>query len=136
MGRKLRPGVDKISEGWVKKEVKKILKEFSNIKVDMPAANQYGTAGRHDFVICQQGLFWTIETKAGKNKPTELQEMYAEDIHAADGLCIAVNEFNLFLPKHVAIFVREKNKLPLKIQHRFFEFNPTKLKKEYLDVHS
>jgi hypothetical protein len=113
MGRKLRPGIDKIDEDWVKKEVKAILDPFKpSLKWDMPGATMYGASGRHDFIICQQGLFWTIETKAGKNKPTDNQIDYANDVAKAGGISILVNEWNLEAVAYVAEFVRANGSLP------------------------
>lgn len=94
MSRELQPGVDKIPESWVKERVKKILERFNSIKVDMPPASMYGDGGRHDFIICQRGQFWTIETKAGYNKPSQLQINYAHDVSGAGGYCYLINEFN------------------------------------------
>lgn len=102
MGRELQPGIDRISEDWVKNKVKKILKEFSRIKVDMPPANIYGNAGRHDFIICQQSWYWTIETKAGHNKPSPLQIDFADDIINALGYCYVINEFNYERVREIA----------------------------------
>lgn len=94
MGREFQPGVDKIPESWVKERVKSILKRYSNILIDMPPASMYGNGGRHDFIICQEGKFWTIETKSGYNKPSELQIMYADQVNDAGGRCYVINEFN------------------------------------------
>lgn len=102
MGRELQPGIDKIPESWVKDRVKKILGQFSSIKVDMPPASMYGDAGRHDFIICQRGHFWTIETKAGYNKPSQLQINYADDVSGAGGSCYLINEFNYLRVNEIA----------------------------------
>lgn len=105
MGRALQPGVDKIPESWVKQRVKDILNEFKRLHWDMPPASQYGTAGRHDFLICQRGLFWTVETKCGRNKPTELQKAYAQNIRRAGGVSLWVNEYNVEDVRIVAGYV-------------------------------
>lgn len=94
MGRELRPGIDKIPESWVKERVKHILSRFDSILVDMPPASMYGNAGRHDFIICQNGQFWTIETKAGYNLPSDLQKSFADSIVKAKGYSYLINEFN------------------------------------------
>lgn len=113
MGRKLQPGVDKIDEDWVKKEVKKILDRFTpTLKWDMPPAAVYGKTGRHDFIICQHGLFWTIETKAGKNPPTDNQIDYADEVAKAGGISILVNEWNLVAVEYVASYVDQHRALP------------------------
>lgn len=108
MGRRLIPGVDKISEDWVKKQVKERLDRFA-LKWDMPPATMYGNAGRHDFIICQQGYFWTIETKAGYNKPSSLQIGYADDIIDAGGHCYLINEFNYIRVTEIAAHFIYKN---------------------------
>lgn len=120
MGRKLQPGVDKITEDWVKKQVKDILNKYPQLKYDMPPANMYGNAGRHDFTICQKGLFWTIETKAGKNnKASALQISYADEIRAAGGMPILVNEFNFSLVNEVASYVNFNSTLPYYLSSNF-----------------
>jgi hypothetical protein len=112
MGRKKIPGVDKIDEDWVKDQVKLILKRFKELKWDMPGATMYGASGRHDFLICQQGFFWTIETKAGKNKPTDNQIDYANDIAKAGGISLCINEFTLGEVEYVAGYIAEMGRLP------------------------
>lgn len=130
MGRALRPGIDKISEEWVKDKVKDILRIFEpELKWDMPPASVYGVAGRHDFTICQNGLFWTIETKAGKNKPTELQINYAEDIQAAGGLSLCINEFNINDVRVVCGYVNNLRRLPYHLAHDFTRYRKDASKK-------
>lgn len=60
----------------------------------MPPASMYGNAGRHDFIICQKGAYWTIETKVGYNKPSSLQKSFADEVRKAGGRCYLINEFN------------------------------------------
>ena len=130
MGRKLQPGIDKISEGWVKSQIKDILKLYEpELKWDMPPASEFGNAGRHDFTICQNGLFWTIETKAGKNKPTELQINYALDIVAAGGICLCVNEFNLQDVRNVCAYINNMRRLPVHMNHDFTRYRRDASKK-------
>ena len=119
MGRKLQPGVDKIDEAWVKKEIKAILKTFGFLKYDMPGATMYGESGRHDFIICQRGLFWSIEAKAGKNTPTENQIRFALEVEEAKGMSICVNEMNLELLREVASYVDHLWSLPYHLKHDF-----------------
>ena len=88
----------KIDEAWVKKEVKKILKEF-NVWYFMPSASIYGKSGIPDFVCCKNGRFIGIETKAGANKATELQLAAMEGIGSAGGVTMIVNEHNLLLAR-------------------------------------
>ena len=112
MGRKLQPGVDKIDEDWVKKEVKAILKKYPSLHFFMPPANMYGKSGTHDFIVCQQGLFWTIETKAGRNPPTDNQIDFAENISDAGGISLCINEHTLAEVEYVCTYVRDNGTLP------------------------
>lgn len=126
MGRALQPGKDKIKEDWVKDKVKGILNKYKHIKVDMPPAAMYGNAGRHDFIVCQRGLHWTIETKAGKNGPSELQIGYAEDIKSAGGISLVINEFNYAEVDTVACYVDTFGELPYHLNHDFKAYKPPK----------
>lgn len=129
MGRRLQPGIDKIEESWVKAKVKDILKNYKNIKVDMPPAAIYGTAGRHDFIICQRGCFWTIETKSNGNKPTELQISYASDIKSAGGISLVIDEYNFLEVDTVACYIDFMGSLPYHLNHNFREYKPRKKSK-------
>lgn len=126
MGRKFQPGVDKIKEEWVKERVKEILNAYPKLKLDMPPAAMYGNAGRHDFIVCQRGLFWTIETKAGTKEPTPLQVCYAEDIRAADGMSLCVNECNYTNVAKVAAFIEEHGSLPYSLATDFLNYKPAR----------
>lgn len=112
MGRKLVPGVDKIDEDWVKAQVKLTLKRFPDLHYYMPVAGVYGKSGTHDFIICQRGLFWTIETKAGSNKPTDNQIDFANDIAKAGGISLCINEHTVAEVEYVGTFVESHGKLP------------------------
>lgn len=81
-------------EGRVKARTKKVLEELE-CWFFMPPANGYGRAGIPDFIGCLNGVFFAIETKAGKNKPTALQIRELERIQAAGGYAIVVNEENV-----------------------------------------
>lgn len=126
MGRALEPGVDKIPEEWVKDKVKAILKKYTRVKWDMPPASMYGNAGRHDFIVCQRGLYWTIETKAGKNGPSELQVGFAEDIAKAGGISLVINEFNYLEVDTVACYIDTYGELPYHLTHNFRNYKPPK----------
>ena len=119
MGRKLIPGVDKINEEWVKKEVKKILDSFELLMYDMPGATMYGKSGRHDFIICQRGFYWTIETKAANNKPTNNQIRFAREVRDAGGISIWFNEEGIELARKVAEYVDTWNELPDHLASKF-----------------
>jgi hypothetical protein len=129
MGRPLQPGVDKIPESWVKDKVKDILDHYDELHWDMPPASEFGTAGRHDFTICQNGCFWTIETKAGKNKPTELQINYAVDIAKAGGISLKINELNLDEVRKVCAYIHTMHRIPVHMAHDFTRWRKDASKK-------
>ena len=60
-----------------------------------PATGGYGRSGVPDIVGCYKGMFFGIECKAGKNKPTDLQEHELHRIRLAEGLALVVNEENM-----------------------------------------
>ena len=60
-----------------------------------PVTGGYGQSGVPDIVGCYNGVFFGIECKAGKNKPTPLQEKNLAQIRAAGGLDMVVNEINM-----------------------------------------
>jgi len=60
-----------------------------------PVTGGYGKSGVPDIIGCHAGLFFGIECKAGKNKPTALQEKNLKEIKAAGGLALVVNEDNM-----------------------------------------
>lgn len=99
-------------EGDVKKQIKKIFKGRPALKYDMPPAAMYGKAGRHDFIICQRGLFWTIEAKYGYNIPTDLQIDFANEVSEAEGISLCINEKTLGEVEYVADYIESHRKLP------------------------
>lgn len=64
-----------------------------------------GRAGVPDIIACFKGHFLAIEAKAGKNKPTALQERELASIQKAGGHAMVLNEDNLdlleFLINHI-----------------------------------
>lgn len=83
-------------EAKVKKQVKEILNKYKpDLWYCMPAARVYGRAGTPDFLVCYKGQFIAIETKAGDNKPTALQELAFEQIRKADGFVLVINVSNV-----------------------------------------
>lgn len=60
-----------------------------------PVTGGYGGSGVPDIVGCFKGKFFAIECKAGKNKPTPLQEKNIAAIRAQNGAAIVVNEDNM-----------------------------------------
>ena len=80
-------------EGKVKRVVTKQLREMGAYYF-FPATGGYGRSGVPDIVGCYKGLFFGIECKAGKNKPTALQEKNLRDIQQAGGFQVVINEEN------------------------------------------
>lgn len=60
-----------------------------------PVTGGFGTSGVPDIVGCYRGKFFAIECKAGKNKPTALQEKAMRLITEAGGFAWVVNEENV-----------------------------------------
>jgi len=60
-----------------------------------PVTGGYGRSGVPDIIGCLHGVFFGIECKAGKNKPTALQWKNINDINKAGGYAIVVNEDNM-----------------------------------------
>lgn len=78
-------------EAKVKKKVKEILKDLGAYYT-MPVTGGYGNSGVPDFVGCLRGKFFGVECKAGGNKPTALQLKHLDDIRAAGGIALVINE--------------------------------------------
>ena len=80
-------------EGKVKAAVKKYLRE-RGIWFCMPMGTGFGSSGVPDFICCQGGVFWAIETKApGKRKnTTELQKQQIAAICSAGGRAVVVDD--------------------------------------------
>ena len=83
----------KTPEKIVKDKVKAVL-ESEGVYYFMPPANGYGRAGVPDFIICVNGYFFAIETKANGNKPTPLQIREIEAIRRNNGVAVVVDETN------------------------------------------
>lgn len=60
-----------------------------------PVTGGYGASGVPDIVGCFKGKFFAIECKAGKNKPTPLQQKNIDTIAAQGGAVWVVNEENM-----------------------------------------
>ncbi len=78
----------------VKDKVKAVLKNLGAYYV-MPVTGGYGNSGAPDFLVCYKGRFIGIECKAGRNKPTALQEKNLREIEDAGGSALVVNEENV-----------------------------------------
>tara|TARA_R100001015_G_C4629526_1_gene190446 strand:+ start:1221 stop:1586 length:366 start_codon:yes stop_codon:yes gene_type:complete len=72
----------------------KYLKEMDTYHF-YPVTGGYGKSGVPDIVGCYQGMFFGLECKAGKNKPTPLQEKNLKDIRDAGGVALVINEENV-----------------------------------------
>ena len=83
-------------EGKVKDKVTALLKD-AGAYYFFPATGGYGRSGVPDIVGCYKGRFFGIECKAGKNKPTALQESNLQSIAEAGGISMVVNEYGLDL---------------------------------------
>jgi Holliday junction resolvase len=83
-------------EKRVKDKVVKMLKAHG-IYYFYASTHGFGRSGIPDLVCCVRGSFLGIECKAGKNKPTALQEKEMQDIRNAGGTTIVINEENLTL---------------------------------------
>lgn len=81
-------------EAKVKAKVVKLLKE-RGVYYFFPATFGLGRSGVPDVVCCVHGRFLAVECKAGKNKPTALQEKEIAAIRAAGGTALVVNEESL-----------------------------------------
>ena len=90
-------------EGKVKKKIVEQLKTLGCYYF-FPATGGYGKSGVPDIVGCYKGKFFGIECKAGKNKPTTLQEREMEAIRNTGGTALVINEENI---EHVRILIEE-----------------------------
>ncbi len=86
--------VTKVTEKWVKTQVTNYLKA-KNLYYFYPVASGYMSAGVPDIIVCVQGRFVGIECKAGKNKPTVIQERNIAAIQLNGGVAMVINENNL-----------------------------------------
>lgn len=81
-------------EKKVKDAVTKILKDYGAYYF-FPVTGGFGRSGIPDIIACYKGNFIGIECKAGKNKPTALQEAEILKIMNAGGVALCVNERNI-----------------------------------------
>ena len=82
------------SEAKVKKVVIQQLKDMGAYYF-YPVTGGYGARGVPDIVGCYHSIFFGIECKAGKNKPTPLQEKNLKQIAETGGVALVVNEDNM-----------------------------------------
>ena len=81
-------------EKKVKDAVKKILNTHGAYYFS-PVTGGFGTSGVPDIIACIKGKFIGIETKAGKGKPTALQEKNLINIMKTGGIAVLVNEHGI-----------------------------------------
>jgi hypothetical protein len=77
-------------EGKVKERVKALLKKHGAY-YHMVVQNGMGSPSL-DFVGCHRGLFFAIETKAGRQGMTPRQEATAKEMQDAEGTVFLVND--------------------------------------------
>jgi len=73
-------------------------------------------SGVPDIIGCYEGKFFGIECKAGKNKPTPLQEKNLSDIKNSGGISLVINEDNI---DDVLIYVGGQNRDPRQLELDF-----------------
>ena len=78
-----------------------------------PATGGYGKSGVPDIVGCYKGRFFGIECKAGKNKPTALQQKNLDDIALTEGIALLINEANMKDVTHLLGAPSNQNQLEL-----------------------
>jgi Holliday junction resolvase len=81
-------------EAKVKKKIVAVLKEHGAYYF-YPVTGGFGRSGVPDIIVCHRGRFIGIECKAGKNKPTPLQEKNLQDIEVAGRIAMVVDEDNI-----------------------------------------
>ena len=81
-------------EKKVKDAIKKILNAHGAYYFS-PVTGGFGTSGVPDIIACVDGVFIGIETKAGKGKPTALQEKNLMSIMRTGGIAVLVNEHGI-----------------------------------------
>ena len=94
-------------ERKVKNEVAKTLKRLG-VYFFYPATHGYGRSGVPDIICCVKGMFLAIECKAGKNKPTALQDKEMAAIREAKGVARVINEENINEVVMAVKFLKEK----------------------------
>ena len=81
-------------EAKVKKQVTRQLDAIGAYYF-FPATAGFGKSGVPDIVACYKGMFFGIECKAGKNKPTPLQDKNLREIRVAGGCAVVINEWTV-----------------------------------------
>lgn len=81
-------------EAKVKKKVRLILMDLGAYQLT-PIGTGFGSMGAPDIIACVGGKFIGIECKAGKNKPTMLQQDNLKRIKDSGGMAVVINEENV-----------------------------------------
>lgn len=80
-------------EGKVKDKVKRLLQDYGCYYF-MPVQTGYG-APTLDFLICCEGVFIAVETKAPGKKPTARQEMTIQQMQKAGAVVLVIDGDNI-----------------------------------------
>jgi hypothetical protein len=92
-------------EGKVKAAVNRIIDKYKSVYKFMPVPSGYGPSSL-DYLLCINGHFVAIETKAPGKKPTDRQKMIIGQITRAGGVVFvidstdATHELETFLERH------------------------------------
>lgn len=78
-------------EGRVKRKVSEALLKYTNVYKFMPVQTGLG-AVTLDYLVCANGKFVAIETKAPGNKPTERQQITMYNILRAEGTVLVIED--------------------------------------------
>jgi hypothetical protein len=78
-------------EGRVKQKVNRVLDEYKSAYRFMPVPGGFG-ASSLDYLICINGFFLAIETKAPGKKPTDRQKRITAQIHRAGGIVRVIED--------------------------------------------
>ena len=95
-------------EKKVKNKVVRLLKQYGAYYF-FPASYGMGRSGIPDVVCCLRGYLIGIECKAGKNKPTPLQQKELADIIKAGGVSCVINEDNMAELEYILTTVMSKD---------------------------
>ena len=82
-------------EGRVKEKVKALLRRYGAYYF-MPVQYGYG-APSVDFLVCHQGFFAAIETKAEGKKPTKRQALVLQEIAEKGGATFVIEGVDTFM---------------------------------------
>jgi hypothetical protein len=77
-------------EGKVKAAVNRLLEKYKGIYKFMPVPGGFG-ASSLDYLLCVNGRFVSIETKAPGKKPTDRQKMVIGQIVRAGGMAFVID---------------------------------------------